>query len=70
LNILAEHDLFGKPVSTFPDHALEEAAMTITLNHAIVPARDKIAAAKFFATIFGLKRGRSATSRRCGSTRR
>src|SRR5580704_967239 len=33
--------------------------MTITLNHAIVPARDKVAAAKFFANIFGLKRGRS-----------
>jgi catechol 2,3-dioxygenase-like lactoylglutathione lyase family enzyme len=54
-----EHDLFGKPGSTFPDHALEEAPMTITLNHAIVPARDKVAAAKFFAKIFGLKRGRS-----------
>ncbi len=33
--------------------------MTITLNHTIVPARDKIAAAKFFARIFGLKRGRT-----------
>jgi catechol 2,3-dioxygenase-like lactoylglutathione lyase family enzyme len=33
--------------------------MTITLNHAIVPARDEVAAAKFFARIFGLKRGRS-----------
>jgi catechol 2,3-dioxygenase-like lactoylglutathione lyase family enzyme len=33
--------------------------MTIVLNHAIVPARDKVAAAKFFAGIFGLKRGRS-----------
>jgi len=33
--------------------------MTITLNHVIVPARDKAAAAKFFADIFGLKRGRS-----------
>ncbi len=33
--------------------------MTITLNHTIVPARDKVAAAKFFADIFGLKRGRS-----------
>jgi catechol 2,3-dioxygenase-like lactoylglutathione lyase family enzyme len=32
--------------------------MTITLNHTIVPARDKVAAAKFFAHIFGLKRGR------------
>ena len=33
--------------------------MTITLNHTIVPARDKAAAAKFFADIFGLKRGRA-----------
>lgn len=33
--------------------------ITITLNHTIVPARDKAAAAKFFARIFGLKRGRS-----------
>jgi catechol 2,3-dioxygenase-like lactoylglutathione lyase family enzyme len=32
--------------------------MTITLNHTIIPARDKAAAAKFFARIFGLKRGR------------
>jgi catechol 2,3-dioxygenase-like lactoylglutathione lyase family enzyme len=30
--------------------------MTITLNHTIVPARDKVAAAKFFAQLFGLKR--------------
>jgi len=29
--------------------------MTITLNHTIVPARDKIAAARFFADIFGLE---------------
>jgi len=28
--------------------------MTITLNHTIVPARDKKAAAQFFARIFGL----------------
>ncbi len=28
--------------------------MTIILNHAVVPARDKVAAAKFFAAIFGL----------------
>jgi catechol 2,3-dioxygenase-like lactoylglutathione lyase family enzyme len=34
--------------------------MTITLNHTIVPARDKVAAAKFFARIIGLKRGRTA----------
>ncbi len=33
--------------------------MTISLNHTIVPTRDKAAAAKFFARIFGLKRGRS-----------
>jgi catechol 2,3-dioxygenase-like lactoylglutathione lyase family enzyme len=33
--------------------------MTIVLNHAIVPTRDKVAAAKFFAHIFGLKRGRT-----------
>lgn len=33
--------------------------MTVTLNHTIVPARDKVAAAKFFAKIFGLKRGRT-----------
>ena len=29
--------------------------MTITLNHTIVPARDKVAAARFFARIFGLE---------------
>ena len=29
--------------------------MTITLNHTIVPARDKEAAARFFACIFGLR---------------
>src|SRR5262245_34433238 len=28
--------------------------MTIVLNHTIVPARDKVAAARFFANIFGL----------------
>jgi catechol 2,3-dioxygenase-like lactoylglutathione lyase family enzyme len=33
--------------------------VAITLNHTIVPAHDKVAAAKFFAGIFGLKRGRS-----------
>ena len=33
--------------------------MAITLNHTIVPARDKVAAAKFFARLFGLKRGRT-----------
>ena len=33
--------------------------MTIMLNHTIVPARNKAAAAKFFADIFGLERGRA-----------
>jgi len=33
--------------------------MTITLNHTIVPAHDKVTSAKFFARIFGLKRGRT-----------
>lgn len=33
--------------------------MTIMLNHTIVPARNRAAAAKFFAEIFGLKRGRA-----------
>jgi catechol 2,3-dioxygenase-like lactoylglutathione lyase family enzyme len=33
--------------------------MAITLNHTIVPAHDKVAAARFFAKIFGLKRGRT-----------
>jgi hypothetical protein len=28
--------------------------MTITLNHTIVPARDKVAAARTFAQLFGL----------------
>jgi catechol 2,3-dioxygenase-like lactoylglutathione lyase family enzyme len=37
-----------------------EASMTITLNHTIVPARDKVAAAKFFARIFGLRCGRAS----------
>src|SRR5882757_6749263 len=32
----------------------EETVMTIVLNHTIVPARDKTAAARFFAEIFGL----------------
>jgi len=29
--------------------------MAITLNHTIVPARDKEASARFFADIFGVK---------------
>ncbi len=28
--------------------------MSITLNHTIVPARDKVASARFFAELFGL----------------
>ena len=31
-----------------------DGPMTIILNHTIVPARDKMAAARFFASIFGL----------------
>lgn len=31
--------------------------MAIVLNHTIVPARDKVAAATFFADLFGLERG-------------
>ena len=42
-----------------PWHSLSGATdswfkMAITLNHTIVPARDKVAAARFFAGIFGL----------------
>jgi catechol 2,3-dioxygenase-like lactoylglutathione lyase family enzyme len=33
--------------------------MAISLNHTIVPVRNKVAAATFFARIFGLKRGRT-----------
>ena len=44
---------------TVPRSQPNRRAMTITLNHTIVPARDKVAAAKFFAKIFGLKRGRT-----------
>ncbi|HEU4344611.1 MAG TPA: VOC family protein, partial [Candidatus Binatia bacterium] len=29
--------------------------MTIVLDHTIVPAKDKVASAEFFAEIFGLK---------------
>ena len=29
--------------------------MTIVLNHTIVPVRDKVAAARFFARLFGLR---------------
>ena len=34
--------------------------MTIELNHTIVPARDKVASAKFFSRIFGLSFDESA----------
>ena len=33
--------------------------MAIVLNHTIVPARDKIAAARFFAELFGLECGKT-----------
>src|SRR5215475_13580824 len=33
----------------------EEGIMAITLNHTIVPAKDKQASAQFFAHIFGLQ---------------
>jgi catechol 2,3-dioxygenase-like lactoylglutathione lyase family enzyme len=33
--------------------------MAITLNHTIVPARDKVKSAKFFAKLFGLRRGKT-----------
>src|SRR5215471_11872010 len=35
--------------------ARKRGQMTITLNHTIVPAHDKAAAAAFFAQIFGLR---------------
>jgi hypothetical protein len=40
--------------------------MTIILNHTIAPGRDKVAAARFFADIFGLisMRNKAAISRR------
>ncbi len=34
--------------------------MTIALNHTIVPARDKVESAKFFAKVFGLSFDKSA----------
>lgn len=43
--------------------------MAIHLDHTIVPARDKVASARFFARIFGLEyNGRTRISRRSGST--
>jgi catechol 2,3-dioxygenase-like lactoylglutathione lyase family enzyme len=38
-----------------PRHIRGGSVMTIVLNHTIVPARDKAAAASFFARLFGLK---------------
>ena len=42
--------------------------MPIILNHTIVPAHDKVTAARFFADIFGLdfNEQQSGTSRRSG----
>jgi catechol 2,3-dioxygenase-like lactoylglutathione lyase family enzyme len=34
--------------------------MTIVLNHTIVPAHEKLASARFFATLFGLPFGENA----------
>jgi catechol 2,3-dioxygenase-like lactoylglutathione lyase family enzyme len=41
--------------SAEPRHIRGGSVMTIVLNHTIVPARDKAAAAGFFARLFGLK---------------
>src|SRR6267378_3736129 len=37
-----------------PRRTRQRRPVTITLNHTIVPARDKVAAARFFARIFDL----------------
>ncbi len=37
-----------------------EIAITVVLNHTIVPAHDKVAAARFFARIFGLRFGKTS----------
>ena len=37
--------------------------MAIRLDHTIVPAEDKVASAKFFAEVFGLKVGRGFFAR-------
>ena len=45
--------------------------MAIVLDHTIVPARDKVASARFFARIFGLEyNGPIPISRRSRSMRR
>jgi len=46
---------------------MQEAFMAIELNHTIVPARDKVAAAKFFARISGLRP--EATESHCAPVR-
>jgi catechol 2,3-dioxygenase-like lactoylglutathione lyase family enzyme len=40
--------------SSQPKHIQRRFPVAIELNHTIVPARDKVAAAKFFARILGL----------------
>jgi hypothetical protein len=40
--------------------------MASVLNHTIVPAREKVAAARFFADIFGLPFDEAAISRLFG----
>ena len=44
--------------------------MAIVLDHTIVPAKDKVASAEFFADIFGLtvQAVAKATSHKCKST--
>jgi catechol 2,3-dioxygenase-like lactoylglutathione lyase family enzyme len=37
-----------------PEEQLRRDALALTLNHTIVPAKDKEASARFFATMFGL----------------
>ena len=45
--------------------------MTVTLNHTIVPARDKAAAARDFAQLFGCRSsGRTGILRPCASMTR
>jgi catechol 2,3-dioxygenase-like lactoylglutathione lyase family enzyme len=57
--LLTEDDTTGSMprVDDCPAAALgmEEGIMAITLNHTIVPAKDKQASAQFFAHIFGLQ---------------
>ena len=41
-------------ISDRPGYTTQKAAMSIVLNHTIVPATDKLAAATFFAELMGL----------------